>query len=272
MHPIIFQSKYLIINTFWLFFLIAVIVSATVLIKTTIRNGLKLQFLSDHSGILILWSLVGARLFSLVENYSIYLYKISNETFLSIFYIWDKGLNFWGAAIFFFACLYFICKKQDQDFWKWADALTPAIILGIGISSLGAFFEGINYGKETSMPWGVNFESPVVKYTVPIHPTQIYAFIYCILLSIAIIFVPLIKKIKELYFPSATALASLSLYGFLKFFEEFFRGDDVWMILGIRLPQIFSLIIAISTGTFLYIRYNNHTKKNLHNTHNKNSK
>lgn len=261
MEPILFQTRYLTINTFWIFFLSAIIISSIMLVKISIRNGLKLQFLSDNSGILILWSIVGARIFSLIENYKIYFHKITDETFLSIFYVWDKGLNFWGGIICFFLCLYFLCKKQDQDFWKWADSLLPAIILGIGISSIGAFFEGINYGRETSLPWGVNFESPKVKYTVPIHPTQIYSFIYCITLSIALALSSHIKKLKELSFSGAITLAGISLYGILKFLEEFFRGDDVWTIFGIRLPQIFSLILAISAGTFLYIRYNRQAKR-----------
>jgi len=249
--------------------LIAVIISTIILVKIAIRDGLKLQFLSDHSGILILWIIIGSRIFGLIENYDIYFYQITKDTFLSIFYIWDKGLSLWGGVIAFILCLYFLCKNNDQDFWKWIDAFIPALILGIGISSIGAFFEGINYGRETSMPWGVNFESPAIKYTVPIHPTQIYNFIYCTLLATGLTLALHVKKIREIYFPGFIGIAGLFLYGILKFIEEFFRGDDVWTIFDIRIPQIFSLILAISAGTFLYIRYNKHTKKKLHNTTNK---
>ncbi|MFA7685302.1 MAG: prolipoprotein diacylglyceryl transferase family protein [Candidatus Gracilibacteria bacterium] len=269
MNPVLFQTNYFVINTFWVFFLIAVMVSSIVLVKIAARDGLKLQFLSDHSGILTLWTILGARISGLIENYDIYFYQITKDTFLSIFYIWDKGLNLGGGIIAFLLCLYFLCKKQDQDFWKWLDAFIPALILGIGISSIGAFFEGINYGKETSLPWGVNFESPAIKYTVPIHPTQIYNFIYCTLLATGLILAPHLKRLKNLSFPSIIGLGGIALYGILKFLEEFFRGDDVWTIFDIRVPQIFSLILAILAGTFLYIRYNKHTKKVSHNTPNK---
>ena len=231
------------------------------MIKTAVHHGLKIQFLSDNLGILILWTFIGARLFGLIENYDSYFYQITKETFLSIFYIWDKGLNLWGALLGFALCLYFLCKKQDQDFWKWLDVFVPAITLGIGIGSLGAFFEGINYGNETSLPWGVNFESPAIKYTVPIHPTQIYAFIYCTALALGLIFSTNLKRIKELYFPGMIGLGGIALYNFLRFFEEFFRGDDTFMIMDIRISQIFAFILTISAGIILIIRYNKHAKK-----------
>ncbi|MFA6917218.1 MAG: prolipoprotein diacylglyceryl transferase family protein [Candidatus Gracilibacteria bacterium] len=260
MNPTLFETQYFTINTFWIFFLVAVIISTIVLVKIAVREGLKVQFLSDNSGILILWTIVGARIFGLIENYDIYFYQITKDTFLSIFYIWDKGLNLWGGIISFFICFYFICKKQDQNYWKWFDVFIPAIILGIGIGSIGAFFEGINYGRETSLPWGVNFESPAIKYTVPIHPTQIYAFLYSIVLSISLSFATTIKKVKNMYFPGLIGIGGFTIYGLLKFLEEFLRGDDVWTIFDIRVPQILYAIMTILAGTFLYIRYNRHTK------------
>lgn len=261
MNPILFESQYFTINTFWIFFLVAVIVSTIIFVKTAMRDGLKIQFLSDHIGILILWTILGARIFGLIENYDIYFYQITKETFLSIFYVWDKGMNLWGGILGFFLCLYFLCGKQDQDFWKWLDSIIPALILGIGIGAIGCFFEGINYGRETSMPWGVNFESPAIKYTVPIHPTQIYAFIYCAILSICLFFAPSIKKIKNFSFPGMIGIGGVTAYSLLRFLEEFFRGDDVWTIYDIRIPQISALILTILTGIFLYIRYNGHAKK-----------
>jgi phosphatidylglycerol:prolipoprotein diacylglycerol transferase len=271
MNPILFETHYFIINTFWIFFLAAIIISVIVFVKTAMHNGLKLQFLSDHTGILILWTIIGARIFGLIENYDIYFYQITKETFLSIFYIWDKGINLWGGILGFFICLYFLCKKQDQDFWKWTDSIIPALILGVGIGSIGGFFEGINYGRETSMPWGVNFESPAIKYTVPIHPTQIYSFLYCTILSISLILLPKIGKIKNISFSGLMGIGGIILYGLLKFLEEFFRGDDVWMLFDIRISQIFALIFTILAGIFLYIRYNKHTKNNQHNSNKKNN-
>ena len=188
MNPSIFQSSFINIHTFWLFFAIAVIISSHKLIKLTVKNNLKIQFLSDNFFSLIIVGIIGARIVSLIFNYQRYFYELSTEAFLKLFYIWDKGLSFWGAMSAIIIYFYYISKKEKQNFFKWLDIIVPAIILGLAIGHLGTFFEGSNYGTPTSLPWGVNFESPSIKYAVPIHPTQIYAFLYS-----SIIFTSLIK-------------------------------------------------------------------------------
>lgn len=255
MNPILFQTKYFTLHTFWLFFGIAIIVSTYTIIKLSKKNNLKIQFLSENALKLILISIIGARLVAVITNYQTYFYEFSSKALLSTLYIWDKGLSAWGGIIAFLIALNLICKKNDQDFWKWLDTLIPALIFGFAVSSIGAFFDGIQYGKETGLPWGVNFESPSIKYTVPIHPTQIYAALYSGIIGIALIKQDLLKK------EGSTALAGIIAYSFFRFLEEFLRGDDTWLILGIRLPQIITFFAIISSGIILYLRYTLKEKK-----------
>lgn len=266
MNPILFQTDYFVVNTFWVFITAAIIIGTIALIRLTVRHGLKVQFLSDHSGILLLWTIVGARIFGLIENYDNYLQAITNDTFLTVFFIWDKGLNLWGGLLAFLLCLYFLCKKQDHNFWKWLDVIIPAFVIAYGIGSIGAFFEGINYGNETNLPWGVNFESPAIKYTVPIHPTQIYASIYSIIIATGLILIPSIKKIRDLNFPGMIGFGGMFIFSLFRFLEEFVRGDDVWTIFDIRVTQIVAGLTIIFSGIFLYISYNRHTKNSTNST------
>ncbi|MFC1615581.1 prolipoprotein diacylglyceryl transferase [Patescibacteria group bacterium] len=256
MHPILFQTRFFTVHIFWLFITIGIIVGSYTLIKLSIRNGLKIQFLSDITFKLILFTIIGARVVSLIVNFQSYFYEFSSTTIFKIFYIWDKGINFYGALIGFFAYLFYACRKNEQNFLKWLDAIIPALILGVAFGHLGAFFEGINYGHETSLPWGVNFESPWIKYTVPIHPTQIYAFIYSAVISIGLIMINNLKSIKNRNTIGLIGLGGIQIYSFLRFLEGFMRGDDTLLIFGIRLPQIISLLVIIGSGIFLYFRYN----------------
>lgn len=260
MHPIIFQTSSFTLSTFWVFFAISVMVCLYLLITLINHHNLKMQFLSSNFWILILITIIGGRFSGILENLDFYFSNFSTDKILNLFYIWDKNLNFWGAIATFFVYFYFLCKKDNQDFFRWLDLLVPVIIIGIGIGSIGAFFDGINYGNETNLPWGVNFESPFVKYAVPIHPTQIYTFLYCTILTIALFLLPRIKKIKGLNMPGTVGLIGISVYGFLQFIEEFFRGDDAITIFDVRISQIASLIVAILSGIFLFLRYNRHTK------------
>lgn len=263
MNPVLFETKYFAINTLWLFITTGIIVGVYVLIILAERNSLKLQFLSENSLKLILWTIIGARVFALVTNYKTYFYEFSFRTILNMFYIWDKGMDFSGAVIAFIIYFYILCKKNDQDFFKWLDILIPASLIGIAFANIGAFFDGSNYGNETSLPWGVNFESPSIKYTVPIHPTQIYAFIYTAVIAAGTILLSRTEKITKLEKTGIIGFLGIMAYNIFRFLEEFLRGDDAIIIFGIRLPQLIALIIAISAGIFLYLRYNSSITKKI---------
>lgn len=260
MIPIIFETQFFSLYAFWLFFAIALVVGAYSAIKLGEKNGLKIQFMSEISWKLILWTLLGARIVWVAMNYNTYFYELKLRPIISALYIWDKGLSFWGGVAAFTIAFYYLCKKNDQNFFKWMDSIVPALIIGIAIGNIGAFFDGMNYGRETSLPWGVNFENPSVKYAVPIHPTQIYAFIYTAALSTFLIFASQIKKIKELEPTGFIALLGTFIFSLFRFLEEFVRGDDVILILDIRSTQIISLIAMILSGIFIYLRYNRHIK------------
>ncbi len=255
MHPEFIQTKYFTINTLWIFFAAALIVGTYIFIKLAVRNGLKIQFISEHSWGIILWSIVGARILSLILNYKTYFYEFSFTALIKVFYIWDKGLSITGALIALVIYLQYICKKNEQDFWKWIDVLTPSVLIGLSIGYIGTFFEGINYGKPTSLPWGVNFESSQIKYTIPIHPTQIYAFLYTLAIAITLI---LVSKKKA----GIIGLIGIASFSFINFLEHFLRGDDTLLLFGTRVPQIVMLLLAITSSIFLYIHYNKPTKIN----------
>jgi len=257
MYPLIFQT----IPTFWLIFAIASSTAIYFIVKLSINFNLKLQFFNDNFFKLFIFSLLGARIFAIIANYQSYFYEFSFTAFFKLFSIWDKGLNIWGALIAFFMILFIACHKQEQNFWKWIDAIIPPIILAIAIGSIGAFFDGMNYGSETTLPWGVNFESPQIRYTVPIHPTQIYAFIYAATIGALLIIISVNSNIKEKKLEGIIGLSGITSYSFFYFLEQFVRGDDTWIILETRIPQIISLLIFISTSIFLHLRYNNPRNK-----------
>lgn len=261
MNPIIFETKFFTLHTIWLFFAIATIAGVYTLIKLSIRNGLKLQFLSENSWKLLIWSIIGARIISILLHLDFYFYEFSITTFFKLFFIWDKGLDIWGAIAAFLICLYHLCRNSEQSFWKWLDVLVPSVILSFAISHIGAFFGAINYGSPTSLPWGVNFESPLIKYAVPIHPTQIYAFLYSTLLTIGLIMASHHEKIKNIEKPGLLGLSGIMAYTFFRFLEDFIRGDDTFTIFDIRLTKFTIPLIMIFTGVLIHLRYTKPRRK-----------
>ena len=150
--------------------------------------------------------------------------------------------------------LFFLCKKNEQNFLKWLDVMIPSIIVALIFMHIGAFFDGINYGNETSLPWGVNFESPSIKYAVPIHPTQIYAFLYSIITLVTLQLLKNAEKTKAIVAEQngLISITGIIIYSTFKFLEEFLRGDDTWIILGVRISQVLTFVILITAIVIFY--------------------
>jgi len=254
MAPEIFQIKGFTLYTYWLFFALGIIATTYAIILLSKKNNLKIQFLSEHAFYLTGITILGARIGSILVNFNTYFYELNTKTLLSTLYIWDKGLNGWSGLLAFIIAFYFLTKKYEQNFKSWMDILIPSLLYGIALISIGAFFEGSSYGNVTTLKWGVNFESPSIKYIKPIHPTQIYAFIYSLTIAISLSVINIIEENKE---KLAGLIATIGILSFstFKFLEEFVRGDDVMMIYGIRLPQIIAFLAIIVSGTFLIFRY-----------------
>jgi phosphatidylglycerol:prolipoprotein diacylglycerol transferase len=53
-------------------------------------------------------------------------------------------------------------------------AATPALALGHAIGRIGCFLVGDDYGRPTTLPWGVAFPKGLPPTDVPVHPTQLY--------------------------------------------------------------------------------------------------
>ena len=81
------------------------------------------------------------------------------------------------AALFF--TIWYV-RVQKLSFWKLADVLAPGVALGQSVGRLGCFSAGCDYGKPTTVPWGVVFTSTFahevtgVPLGVRLHPAQLY--------------------------------------------------------------------------------------------------
>lgn len=255
MFPVVFSTNFFELHTLWIFFSIAVIIMTIVLIRLSLANGLKVQFISSNAWKIIIWGLIGARIWSIVNNYNSYFGEISLASFLRLFYFWDKGLELWGAIIAATIYFYILCKKSEQNFWKWLDVIVPATILGLAIGDIGTFFDGTNYGTPSSLPWAVNFDNAAIKYSVPIHPTQIYAFLYSSIIFTVLFFLGQNEKIKQMEKSGLIGLIGIASFCFFRFLEEFVRGDDSLMIFDIRIAQIAALIATIGSIIVIYLKF-----------------
>lgn len=254
MYPILFQIGPFSLHSLWLFVSIACVVGILVFAKIAKRQRLNLSMFFNNSLLVALTTLLVSRLTFYLMNLQFYMPTFRLSGLLRFFYIWDKGLSFWGALLGFAIILALLCFKRGESILKWMDTLVIPIGIGIIIANFGQLLDGQGYGSPTNMPWGITYESINVKYTVPIHPTQIYSMLY---IAAILYFLRKYKKHPLFEEEGSTTLTAIFIYALIRFLVEFLRGDDTAELFNIRVATLISAIIFLIAGSFLYKRYKN---------------
>lgn len=254
MIPFLYQSSHITLQTFWVFAVIALIATSYFSVKSLKRAKVNFNIFIEHGTFCVLFALFTSRVVFFTLNSSIYFIDFDFRTLINFLSIWDRGFSLWAGFVGFILALAWQIKKESESIAKWADALSVPFLYGFIIANFGAFLGGYEYGKPTNLPWGISYELYNVQYTVPVHPTQIYAIIG----AIATIYLyNLYSKKHEFFKVESIKSASIAFAFFtLNFLLEFIRGDETIFILSyIRLPLIIFLILSVFTGRFLYKKH-----------------
>jgi phosphatidylglycerol:prolipoprotein diacylglycerol transferase len=123
-------------------------------------------------------------------------------------------------------------------------AAAPALAVGHAIGRIGCFLVGDDYGRPTSLPWGVAFPEGLPPTDVPVHPTQLYEAVA--LVPIAIFLLRLRRKGTA---DTVVIGAYLLLAGTVRFCIEFIRVDR--RVLGILSVAHLASLGAVLLGAAL---------------------
>jgi len=204
---------------------------------------------------LIIFGLLGARFYYIGLNFEYYF-----QNPLDIFKIWQGGMAIHGAIIAGIITLFFYCKKHKLNFCYLSDIFVPALVFGQMIGRWGNYFNQELYGLPTNLPWGIpiDLKNRIVGYEnfEFFHPTFLYESLGCLLILLILFF--LYKKNPQIYGTGNIFLIYLILYSGLRFFLEFLRIDPTLMILGIKYPQMVSIILILASVGFLIKNRMNH--------------
>ncbi|PIQ78148.1 hypothetical protein COV82_01755 [Candidatus Peregrinibacteria bacterium CG11_big_fil_rev_8_21_14_0_20_46_8] len=249
MFPILVEFGPITIFSLWFFVVLGMLAGALLLTRLAKRNRIKLTLLSDHSFVLFLWVLLISRLVFIIFHPSLYFTNFSIETVTGLFAIWDKGLSFWGGLVAWISGIVYLAKKEQENPVRLFEIMTPAILLGMLFGTIGVFLDGTAHGSPTELPWGIAFSNANVRYVSPVHPTQLYAFLYFGVTLGCVLF--LLRRLRGTL-PGIPVEIAIFLASVFRFLEEFVRGDDVINLGPIRIPQLIALAIAIYMGHRLY--------------------
>lgn len=241
MLPILFKIGPVTIYTVSLLHTAGIVIGIWWLVREARKNFMDPQRMMDLALVIVVWSAVGARLFSVLFDGSLSFY-LQNP--LHILMVWKGGLTFYGGFLFGLAGGWWYIRKHNLDTWKISDMAAPGLALGIAVGRLGCLASGDSYGKPTDLPWGVTFSDPLslAPTGIALHPTQVYS-----TLVLLMVFGALLIWKRHQRFKGELFLAFVMLYSLVRSFVEIFRNDPRGVYLEglISTSQIISLIVVI---------------------------
>ena len=173
------------------------------------------------------------------------------------------------VAVLLVTILY--AQFRGAGFVRLLDSLAPFAALNEMFGHVGCFMAGCCFGTVTNSFPGVTFPfeshayyfhlrqgwiEPDAITSLPIHPVQLYnaaisLLLYALLLSIAL------RNPR----PGVLVLLFLFCHGLQRFVIQFFRGNHVPYVLGLRLPQFTALIpcvvVAVLAALLLFLNHRN---------------
>ena len=249
--PVAFSLGPLTVRWYALAYLAGFVCAGVVMWRTQRRWGLGLT-LDDVLSIVIgivFGIIVGARLFYVVFYGAGYYL----ENPLEIFMLNHGGMSFHGGLVGAVVGGSLVC-------WRYGISIASVCDLGVIGAPIGLFFgrcanfvNGELWGKETTLPWGVMFETGGGVYR---HPSQLYEAV----LEGLVIFVVLYALSRRVPpRPQGTFTGVfLALYGTFRFLVEFVRVPDAqlgYLFGPITMGQLLSLPLVVAGIALLVLAH-----------------
>lgn len=209
------------------------------------RAKIKLDDVIDTALICVPAAIVGARLYYVIFYGNVH-------SFYDVIAVWDGGLAIYGGIIGGMVAVVFVAKHKKIDFFKYADMIIPAVMIGQILGRWGNFFNGEAYGGLVSpshplyfLRMGLQNGSTIADFgtaeMVYVHPTFLYESVWNL---VGFILINIFYKKKK--FGGEVFLWYLGWYGFGRFFIEQLRTDSLYIgNTGIRVSALLGIVLFI---------------------------
>lgn len=248
MNPVLINLGFMEIRWYSIILLLAFVVGSLFIFKEGKRLNIDKEYLFNMIFWTIIFSLLGARLYYVLFNFSQY-----QNDLLEIFKIWHGGLAIHGGIIAGVITIIAYTKKYNVDVMKVIDICAPALLIGQAIGRWGNFFNGEAHGAATTLAnlQALHLPNFIIEgmniNNVYYQPTFLYESIWCLVGFVGLL---IFRRYKYLKNGQVTALY-LMWYGIGRFFIEITRTDSL-MLGGFKTAQIVSVLFVIG-GIILFI-------------------
>ncbi len=255
MCPKLFEIGPFAIYSYGLMMGLAFIVASYLLTLEFKRKKIHTDLATEVTLIAIVFGIVGAKLFHLIEIWDTFIKDPIGEAFS------PAGLTWYGGFLLAFIAVWINSRRRKIPFLVIADSVAPSLAIGYGIGRTGCHLAGDgDYGIPTTLPWGTNYSNGtyppsyafrgteiakaypdgIVPNDTLCHPTPIYEFI------LAVIILLVLWKLRKKDSPDGKLFTYfLIFHGIVRFSIEFIRINPK-IFLDLSEAQIISVILILA--------------------------
>jgi prolipoprotein diacylglyceryl transferase len=210
------------------------------------------------------FGLIGGRLYHLATDWRTY-FGEGGAGPMAALRIWDGGLGIWGAVALGGVGAWIACRRRGIPLPAFGDAIAPGIVLAQAIGRIGNYFNQELFGRETTMPWGLEIfyrRDPAGfvdvhsldgvstgQLAMVVQPTFLYELLWNLLVFAILIFLDRRYTIGH----GRLFAAYVALYCVGRFCVELLRDDTATHIAGIRINSFTSTFVFIGAVVYLIL-------------------
>lgn len=234
-----------------------------VLYRAKHNEGIKHDDVYDYAIYVVLFGVIGARLYYVLTEFDQYKGKTFLETLKNSIAIWEGGLAIYGGIIAGGITLAIVSKIKKIKPGKAFDMVAPAVMLGQLIGRWGNFCNGEAYGwseNVATFPLRMHLRKTEISYGREdeifsgfVHPTFLYESLWNL---IGFILINLFYKKKK--YDGQVFFMYITWYGFGRMLIEGLRTDSLY-VGDFRISQVIGFLcfffgLSILTAMEIVIR------------------
>ena len=252
------------IRAYALFIIVGIVVALVIGDRRWQARGGQRGVVYDIALWAVPFGLIGGRLYHLATDWRTY-FGPGGAGLAAALRIWDGGLGIWGAVALGGVGAWIACRRRGIPLPAFADAIAPGIILAQAIGRLGNYFNQELYGRETTLPWGLEifYRRDPAGYIDPhsldgvstgqlalvVQPTFLYELIWDVLVFVALIY---LDRRFTLGHGRLFAIY-VAAYCVGRFCVELLRDDAATHIAGIRINSFTSTFVFVGAVVYLVL-------------------
>lgn len=254
MKPVLFEIFGLKIYGYGTMIAIGIFVAVMMLLHRSRKRGYDEDSILNMAIAAVICGILGGKLLFIITEFK----SMVNDPSL----LKDIGNGFvvYGAIAGGALGALFYAKRKKWNILKTFDMLIPGVAIAQGFGRIGCFLAGCCYGKETSLPIGVEFENSLFAPAgVHLHPTQIYMSLFDFALGFFLLWYD--KKEHE---EGRTFSLYIMIYSVGRIIVEFLRDDPRGSVGPLSTSQfigIFTLAIGLALYNLHKIKRGNEIEK-----------